>query len=206
MTYGDARELVMVVDDQLTSRMIMETILRSIGDNVRINTFDNARAALRHARDSAPPELIVADYKMPEMNGVEFTQRIRRLPECRDVPVVIITVMDDKQVMYEALEAGATDFLTKPVDHYECKVRCRNLLTMRRQQQIIRNRASSLEAHIRRAVDEVKEREKNALRCLARLSAQRQRGTDADPERVGRIARAIAEELGLDREFCETTR
>lgn len=194
---------VMVVDDQMTSRIIMETILRSIGDNIRIKTYDNALSALTAARESGPPELIIADYKMPEMNGLEFTRQIRRLPECRDVPIIIITVVDDKQVMYEALEAGATDFLTKPVDHYECKVRCRNLLTLRRQQQIIRNRASSLEAQIGRAVDEVREQERDALKCLARTSEFHEPGMDVDPARVGRIARAIADELGMDRDFCE---
>lgn len=194
---------VMVVDDQMTSRIIMETILRSIGDNVRVNTYNNALSALEAARTSGPPELIIADYKMPEMNGVEFTRQIRLLPECRDVPIVIITVVADKHVMYEALEAGATDFLTKPVDHYECKVRCRNLLTLRRQQQIIRNRATSLEARVRDAVCEVKERERGALLCLARAAEFRDPGMDIDPGRIGRIAQAIARELDVDREFCE---
>jgi two-component system response regulator RpfG len=141
---------VMVIDDQLTNRVIMESIIKSIGDNIRGTTYDNAISALNIAEDY-PPDLIVVDYKMPEMNGVTFTKQIRAMPQCMDIPIIIFTIIDDKSVMYEALEAGATDFLTKPIDHYECKVRCRNLLTMRRQQIIIRDRASTLETLVRNA-------------------------------------------------------
>ena len=127
---------VMIVDDQITSRIIFETVVQSIGHNIRIRSFDNALTALQVAAYEGP-DLIIADYKMPEMDGVEFTRRLRQIPSCVDVPVVIITIVDDRTVMYDALDAGATDFLIKPIDHYECKVRCRNLLTIRRQQQII---------------------------------------------------------------------
>lgn len=139
---------IMVVDDQPTSRMILEAILRSIGDNINVTGFDNPLTALQYLESGRVPDLIVADYRMPGIDGIAFTRGIRQTPACQDVPLVIVTVVEQKSVMYEALEAGATDFLTKPVDHYECRVRCRNLLTMRRQQLIIRNRASALEARI----------------------------------------------------------
>lgn len=194
---------IMVVDDQMTSRIIIETILQTIGDNVRVRSYDNALIALQEAARSTP-DLIVADYKMPNLDGVEFTRRIRSLSTCEDVPVVIITVVDDKAVMYEALEAGATDFLNKPVDHYECKVRCRNLLTMRRQQQIIRNRASSLESQIATAVAEIRLRERETLFRLARAGEFKDYVTSLHQTRIGRISRIIAEQIGLGSRFCET--
>lgn len=194
---------VMVVDDQHTSRIILETILKSIGGNIRVSTYEDPLLALL-AAESRPPDLVVADYKMPEMNGVEFTRRIRALPSCQDVPVVVVTVVDEKSVMYEALEAGATDFLTKPVDHYECKVRCRNLLTMRRQQLIIRNRAASLEAQIRQAVGDTKARERETLARLARAGEFKDYVSSDQLARIGRLSRAMAAELGLNTRVCET--
>ncbi len=194
---------VMVVDDQQTGRMIVETILRSLGDNVRVISYDNALMAL-HDATHRTPDLIVADYKMPNLDGVEFTRRIRRLPSCQDVPIVIITVIDDRSVMYQALEAGATDFLTKPVDHYECKVRCQNLLTMRRQQLIIQARANSLEKQIEYAVDKIKLRERETLYRLARAGEFKDYATSAHQARIGRISRIIAEEIGMEGQFCET--
>ncbi len=150
------------------------------------------------------PDLIIADYKMPELDGVEFTRRLRALPGCADIPVVIITIVDEKSVLYEALEAGATDFLTKPIDHYECKVRCRNLLTMRRQQLIIRNRANSMENQINEAIRQVQEREKTGLKLLASLGTYKD-GMHGIPEYCsGRISAIIARAIGMDGEFCET--
>src|ERR1700720_1126023 len=69
-------------------------------------------------------------------------------PPCRDVPVMVITAYEDRDLRYQALEAGATDFLLSPVDHHEFRVRSRNLLTLRRQQLLLKERASSLEEQI----------------------------------------------------------
>lgn len=194
---------VMVIDDQLTSRIILESILKSIGNNITVRSFDNALSAL-HVAEHQPPDLIIADYKMPELDGVEFTRRLRALPGCADIPVVIITIIDEKSVLYEALEAGATDFLTKPIDHYECKVRCRNLLTMRRQQLIIRNRANSMETQINEAIRQVQERERSSLQLLASLGTLKDGMHGIPTHCPGRIAAIIARAIGMDGEFCET--
>ncbi|MBI2993639.1 MAG: response regulator [Gammaproteobacteria bacterium] len=194
---------VMVVDDQPTSRIILEKVLKGIGSSIRVSSFGSPVSALL-AAETNPPDLIVADYKMPELDGVEFTRRIRALPACHDVPIVVVTVIDDKAVMYEALEAGATDFLTKPVDHYECKVRCRNLLTMRRQQLIIRNRAASVEYQIRQSADDIRIRERETLARLARAGAFKDYVSASQLARIGRLSRAIAAELGLNARLCET--
>ncbi|MEE8321403.1 MAG: HD domain-containing phosphohydrolase [Gammaproteobacteria bacterium] len=187
---------VMIIDDQTTSRIILETIVQSIGDNINIRSFDNAHDALQTA-EVEPPDLILADYKMPALDGVEFTRRIRMTPTCIDIPIIIVTIVDDKALMYEALEAGATDFLIKPVDHYECKVRCRNLLTMRRQQLIIRNRASSLESMINKAVKQIQIREKETLYRLARAGEFKDQITGQHLVRIGKISRIIAIAIGL---------
>lgn len=194
---------VMVIDDQLTSRIILESILKTIGNNITVRSFDNAISALSVAEED-PPDLIIADYKMPELDGVEFTRRLRAMPGCTDIPVIIVTIIDDKAVLYEALEAGATDFLNKPIDHYECKVRCRNLLTLRRQQLIIRNRASSIEAQINEAIRQSRYREKEALELLARLAWYRQDSSGMQHHLIGRIASIIAAAMDMDAEFCNS--
>jgi two-component system response regulator RpfG len=120
-----------------------------------------------------------------------------------DIPIIIFTIIDDKSVMYEALEAGATDFLTKPIDHYECKVRCRNLLTMRRQQIIIRDRASTLETLVRNATHSIHAREKEILALIMRITDIKGDYTGFHPARIGSISRIIAAEMGMDSHFCE---
>ena len=193
---------VMVINDQLTSRIIMESIIRSIGDNIKVQSFDNALSALNSAKESTP-DLIVVDYKMPGMNGVDFTRKIREIPECTNIPIVVFTIVDDKAVMYEALEAGATDFLTKPIDHYECKVRFRNLLTIRRQQIIIRERANLLETLVDKAKYSNHVTAMDALTLLTRISDIKADYSGYHPLKVGKVSRLIAETLKMNQEFCE---
>lgn len=193
---------VMIVDDQSTERRVLETIVKTIGSNISIVCYDNAGEALARAREN-PPDLILTDYRMPGLNGVEFIKSLRNLPDCNDVPIVVVTIVDNKAVLYDALDAGATDFLPKPVDHYQCKVRCRNLLTLRKQQLIIRNRASNLEKEVEEKIHEVHIREKETLYRLARAGEFKDPNTSLHLDRIGIITRRIAEKLGLDNDLCE---
>ena len=193
---------VMIVDDQLTSRLILETIVQSISENINIKSFDNALDALQ-TTESNPPDLILADYKMSSLDGVEFIRRLRQKPTNNDTPIIMVTAFDDKSILYEALEAGATDFLTKPVDHYECKVRCRNLLTMRQQQLIIKNRAKWLESEVNKAVNQIQKREKETLYRLARAGEFKDQDTGQHLVRIGNISKIIAIAIGMNREQAD---
>src|SRR5262249_5578696 len=81
----------------------------------------------------------------PGMNGAEFIRRFREHPLCQDVPLIVVTAYEDRGFRYEALNAGATDYLLSPVDRQEFQARSHNLLLLRRQQLIIKNRAKNLE-------------------------------------------------------------
>jgi two-component system response regulator RpfG len=196
------KSTVFIVDDQATSRIIMENIAKSIDDNIEVKSFDNALDALREAEFS-DPDLILTDYKMPIMDGVQFIDAIRNRSNNKDVPMVIITSLDDKDALYRALEAGATDFLVKPVDVHECQVRCRNLLTMQKQKLIIRNHAKSLEHKIREATRQVQFRELETLTRLARAGEYKGKITGRNLIRMGKFTNVIAETMGLDREHRE---
>src|SRR5687768_6096397 len=136
-----ARNTVMVVDDQSTGRAILEQVVRSLDERVGVEGFartvDAMVWATRHVAD-----LVLVDYMMPDMDGVEFVKRLRALPGYEHVPVVMVTVHDDRKVRYAALDAGVSDFLTKPLDARECQARCRNLLTLRRQHLALERRAN----------------------------------------------------------------
>jgi two-component system, cell cycle sensor histidine kinase PleC len=153
------RQTVAIVDDRITNLKILERLAASLDDRIEVKTFDHPARALDHAGPE-PPDLVITDFKMPELDGAEFIRRFRALPSCADVPVMVITAYEDRDLRYQALEAGATDFLLSPVDHHEFRVRSRNLLTLRRQQLLLKERASSLEEQI--LVEE--QRHRDALR------------------------------------------
>lgn len=193
---------VLILDDQLTSRMILEQLVRSVGDGAEPVSFSDPITALDWARNN-PVDLVLTDFKMPRMSGVEFTQWLRNTTTCVDVPIVIITCVDDPSIKYKALEAGATDFLTKPIDHHECRARCRNLLKLRQQQQIIRDRAKWLEKEISEKTLELQLREKETLLRLARAGEYRDSDTNGHVVRMADTARVIAQAIGKDAAYCD---
>src|SRR5918912_1966256 len=139
------RSTVMVVDDQSTGRAILEQVVRGLDERVVVEGFARPVDAVVWATKNVS-DLVLVDYMMPEMDGIEFVKRLRALPGYRDVPIVMVTVHDDRKVRYAALDAGITDFLTKPVDPRECQARCRNLLQLRRQQIILEDAIARLSA------------------------------------------------------------
>ena len=198
-----ARNTVMVVDDQSTGRAILEQVVRSIDERVGVEGFarpvDAVVWATRHISD-----LVLVDYMMPDMDGIEFVKRLRALPGYEHVPIVMVTVHDDRKVRYAALDAGITDFLTKPVDARECLARCRNLLTLRRQQLALEDRRRLLEHMVEDATKDVREREKETLLRLARAGEFRDEETGYHLIRMSRYSRLIAVALGLDHDEAET--
>jgi two-component system response regulator RpfG len=190
------RSTVLVIDDQSTGRVILEEIVRGVDPSIQVQTFADPLAAIEWAK-THPVDLVLTDYKMPQLDGVETIRRIRGIYSCMDVPIVVVTVLEDREVRYKALEAGATDFLTKPVDQYECRARCRNLLTMRRQQIVIKDRARLLEQQVSDAVRDIRLREVETIFRLGKAGEFRDEETGTHIIRMAKYSRLIAEELNL---------
>ncbi len=194
---------VLVIDDQATSRQILAQIVRSIDEFLEIKSFDSAQPALDWLADK-PADLILTDYKMPGMNGIEFLQQARAVPQVHNVPIVMITSHEQTEIRYRALELGATDFINKPIDHAECRARFRNLLQLQRQRLIIEDRANWLEEQVRIATHAIRVREHETLLRLAKAGEYRDEETGNHVIRMARFARIIAETLGLDEIECES--
>jgi two-component system response regulator RpfG len=198
-----ARNTAMVIDDQSTGRAILEQVVRSLDERVSVEGFgrpiDAVVWATRHIAD-----LVLVDYMMPEMNGIELAKRLRALPGYEHVPIMMVTAHDDRKVRYDALDAGVTDFLIKPVDARECMARCRNLLTLRRQHLALEDKRRLLEGMVEEATREVRDREKETLMRLARAGEFRDEETGYHLVRMARYSRLIADTLGLEREEAET--
>jgi two-component system response regulator RpfG len=199
-TQGGAR--VVIVDDRGTARSLLEGLARTIEPGVMVESFDDPQDALAQMQRETP-DLIITDYRMPGMDGIEFTRRIRAEPSLADVPVIIVTVVEDRQIRYEALENGATDFLTRPIDPQECRARCLNLLALRRSQKLLADRAQSLEEQVMLVTGEVRMRERETLLKLAKAGEYRDEESGNHIIRMARYARLIAEELKRPANECE---
>lgn len=193
---------VLILDDQATSRTILAQVVRGIGSGIRIQEETTPSAALAWAA-AHPADLVLADYLMPDMNGVEFINRLRQLPGYQHVPVVMVTIKQDMETRYAALDAGMTDFLTKPVDMRECFSRCRNLLTLRQQQLALEDKSRALEDRVGQATEEIRCREKETLMRLARAGEYRDTDTARHLLRMSRYSRVLADAIGLCEDEAE---
>ncbi len=194
---------VLIIDDQSTGRAILEKVIQQIGDNIHVTAMSNPSTALEWL-DLHDVDLIVTDYRMPEINGIEFIRMVRQKDRCLNVPIVMITVVSEKSVRHEALEAGATAFLMRPIDQIECRTSCRNLLQMHEQHLIIEDRANWLERQVELATEQIVQREKETIIRLAKAGEYRDEGTGNHVIRMAKYARQIAEALGqFDEQECE---
>jgi len=159
---------VLIVDDQAVNRSIYAKMAASIGDDISVETFADPRDALAAALKKTP-DLIVTDYKMPSMNGAEFVRRVREAPGLADIPIMVITVYDEKQYRFKALDAGATDFLLSPVEHREFMMRARNLLKLRKQQLLIAEHAEFLARKLERSERSLEEAVRDSSERLAQV-------------------------------------
>jgi two-component system response regulator HydG len=111
MTDPKTKARVLVVDDDASARSGLEKLLRS--DGYVVDTAESGAAALERAAE-APPDVVVTDLKMPNMDGIELLQKLRE--QDPTLPVIVATSFQDLHSAVRAMRAGAEDYLTKPID------------------------------------------------------------------------------------------
>ncbi len=120
---------IIIVDDSRTKLTHIQICVEEIEDVVT-HPFSDPHAALLWCENNAP-DLVIIDYMMPGIDGIEFVRRFRQMPQAEHVPVLMVTSTNEKQVLYDALQAGANDFLRSPIDQMELIARARTLLKIR---------------------------------------------------------------------------
>jgi CheY-like chemotaxis protein len=123
---------ILILDDSPTNRSIYARLATMVEDGVITEVFADPLDALEWLEHNRA-ELVITDFKMPGMDGAAFTRCLRALPAMARTPILVVTAHDDRSFRVRALDAGATDFLQSPIDHFEFVTRARNLLALGRQ-------------------------------------------------------------------------
>ncbi len=136
---------ILVVDDEPRNRQLLEIMLKPEGHSVLMAA--NGEEALAMLEQHAP-DLVLLDVMMPGMDGYQVVARMKAAVSTRNIPVIIITGLDDREARLLGLTAGAEDFLGKPVDRAELCMRVRNLLRLKAYGDFYGNYAEALEHEV----------------------------------------------------------
>lgn len=190
---------VVIVDDTHINLVLMSRLIVKL-EGVETMTFQDAHLALDWCL-SNPYDLLILDYMMPDINGLEFIRRLHdQLGEPTCPPVLMVTASHDVEIRHRALENGADDFLIKPIDKIEFLARTRNMLQLRRATVSLQDRASWLTEEVNKATGKLLAREQETIMLLCRASEYRDPETGVHILRMAHYSRLIAAELGLSAE------
>ena len=189
---------VLIVDDTEINLILFGALVKKL-DDCQPHTFADPRQALAWVADNVP-DLIIVDYMMPELDGIEFIRLVREMPGRKLVPILMITANDQKPIRYRALDVGANDFLTKPIDKVEFLARARNMLSLNQARKHMADHASWLAGEVRKATQEIVQRERETVFRLAKAAEYRDPETGAHILRMANYSMLIAREMGLSEE------
>ncbi|MDX8390084.1 MAG: response regulator [Mariprofundaceae bacterium] len=193
---------IVIIDDNQTNLMLLEHLVKKM-DSCESKSFMDPTEALTWCAAN-DIDLVMVDYMMPSMNGIEFSQQFKKLEGKSVVPIIMITASHDKEIRHEALQKGVSDFVTKPIDRIEVTARANNLLLLHSSQKKLANKSKWLAEEVRRATNELALREREAIMLLSKAAEFRDPETGAHIIRMSHYSKHIAKNLKLDSEVCET--
>jgi len=171
---------LLIVDDAVENLSVLDALL---SPHYQVRVATSGEKALRIASGVPHPDLILLDVMMPGMDGYQVFQRLRADPATRDIPVIFVTAMDSAEAELRGLDAGAVDYITKPLVPQIVLARVRTQLELKQARDWLSNQNTRLEAEVARRMLENEITQEVSIRALAHLAETR------DPETGNHILR-----------------
>ena len=194
---------IVFVDDDAHVLQGLRRMLHARSNTWEMAFLDSSEEAWRLLNEMAI-DVLVSDVQMPGMNGLSLLKQVRQDPATENVQVIMMTGMTDRELKREALRLGASDLLTKPIDHEDLVARVESVLRLKQAQDELTAHNRNLEKQVRLRTRELEMSRIELVLLLASAAEQRDEETGNHVMRVGCFSRVIAEGMRLDRVFCET--
>lgn len=187
---------ILIVDDTPDNLRLLSTMLASYGYQVR--KAISGKVALQGAQ-IAPPDLILLDINMPEMNGYEVCHQLKKSDKTKDIPIIFISALDDVLEKVKAFQVGGVDYITKPFQIEEVLARVENQLSLRSLQSKLQQQARELHDRNSRLQQEIAERQRAEEEIRFLLETTRAIGESVDfHSALEAILHQVGETIGWD--------
>jgi putative two-component system response regulator len=183
---------LLIIDDEPVARLSLEALLS--GEGYELHFSDNGLEGLEMAID-LHPDVILLDVMLPTVDGYEVCHRLRCEPSLAEIPILFVTALDDRDSRLRGIEAGADDFLSKPLDRLELRARLRTITRLDRYRKLNQERLKIVQTlgELQRAYDETIEGWSRALDL-------RDKETEGHSRRVTDMTLKLARAFGISDE------
>lgn len=196
------RSIILIVDDEPAGREVLETLL--FKEDYQLAFAQNGPEALEKA-SLLIPDLILLDVMMPGMDGFEVCRRLRNDPLLWEVPIVMITALDDHESRLQGIEVGADNFVSKPFSRTELRAQVRTIIRLNRYRHLIDER-TRLAEQIRQSKDELARSYDATLVGWVKALDLRDKETEGHSQRVTDMTVEMAQALAIDGEQIDHMR
>jgi putative two-component system response regulator len=186
------RNCILIVDDMPENLTVLGGLLRP---DYRVRVANSGERALRVAATDPVPDLILLDVMMPDMDGHAVIARLKQEPATRDIPVIFVTAMDAAADEERGFDAGAVDYITKPIQPATVLARVRTHLELKAARDLLKYQNAYLEAEVLRRMEQYQIIQDVSIRALARLAEIRDQETGSHLLRTQHYIRTLAERL-----------
>jgi cyclic di-GMP phosphodiesterase len=200
-------EKILVADDEESNLKLLAQWLIPLGYDIEFAS--NGKEAVQKA-GAGRPDLVILDVMMPAMDGYEACRLIKANPETSNVPVIIVTALNDRGSKIKGLSVSANDFLSKPIDQAELTIRVRNLLKIKAFEDFMLRYNQILEEEVRKrtlelddAFREMENISNEMVRKLTTAAEFRDTDTGDHISRIGLYSGKLAEALSMPADFIE---
>ena len=183
---------VLVVDDTPDNLTLMSGLLK---DHYRVKVANGGDRALKIAFSDSPPDLILLDIMMPEIDGYEVCRRLKNDPRTSEIPIIFLTAKSEVEDETRGLEMGAVDYITKPISPPIVLARVKSQLTLKHVADFLRDQNAYLEAEVRRRTAELTVVQEVTVHALASLAETRDSDTGNHIRRTKHFVRLLAEKV-----------
>lgn len=187
-----AKKTVLLVDDSPDNLVLMNDLLK---DLYKVKVANSGEKALRIAATGQPPDVVLLDVMMPEMDGYEVCRRLKADPATRDIPIIFLTAKSEVEDERLGLELGAVDYITKPISPPITLARVRNHLKLKEHADFLRDQNEFLEQEVRERTREVVAIQDVTILAMASMAETRDSETGNHIRRTQFYVKALAERL-----------